>query len=469
VTQRRPPHYRLIDRYVVHPGRAPLTGRVADVIPEDADYVVLDLDRTVHLGVTIGERLGWEILGDPACDPDRAPDAERPDAFFSARKPLRSTIGLARGVRHWGLAGLFYAATVRLGDRWSAWDRFLSTSLGSEYVNEVQSVLRSVLMASAADYTREQLDAYADRAWVRYQRRLVVDADVVAAVRRRCPRLKAIILSSASTAPTVGHAARKLGVDGFVSSAVDTYTVAEGEVFSAPVGIPAWLRPRRPRFFSRPGAVVHNSSSNKVNFLRMHYPEVFDADAVSVGISDNNYGEDRAWPDHFDHVIGLNTRHPFSPFVRAASPCKSLQVIDAAPTAAADLDERAYGWVGTLQPSELCNGELIGRFADGAQARLESLRDSLRHARERAAAGADQTLRRRLVAAVGELADAVDLYNRASDDQRVGRARDVHKLATRMRRVRSELDRVGRDCARIQHEVELVHERAARSLAARTA
>src|SRR5262249_21694470 len=162
----------------------------------------------------------------------------------------------------------------------------------------------------AAGYSVEQLSAFCDRAWRRWQKRLVVDAGAIAAIRENCPRLKAVLLSSASTTPTVEHAARKLGVDGFVSSALDVYADGESMVYSAPIGLPRGLRVRRPRFFSRPGAVIHNSAANKVRLLRMDYPEVFASGAVSVGVTDNNYGEDRTWPDHFTHVVALNSRHP---------------------------------------------------------------------------------------------------------------------------------------------------------------
>ena len=105
---------------------------------------------------------------------------------------------------------------------------------------------------------------------------------VVNAIREHCPKLRAILLSSASTAPTVEHAARKLGVDGYVSSDVDVYAEGDTQVYSAPTGLPRALGRRRPRFFSRPGAVVHNAAVNKVNLLLANYPEVYAPGAISV-------------------------------------------------------------------------------------------------------------------------------------------------------------------------------------------
>jgi hypothetical protein len=466
VASQSSPYYKLIDRYVVHPGHAPLAARVAQVIPEDAEYVVFDLDRTVHLGVTIGERLGWEILCDPRCI-GIGSHADGLDPIFSVRKPVRTLKRFGRGVRYWSLPGLFYAATVRLGDRWRAWDRLCALTLGAGYVNDVQAVLRSILMASTAGYTREEVRTYTERAWRRSQPSMVVDAEVIDAVRRHCRRLKAIILSSASTAPTVEHAASVLGVDGFVSSAVDLYSVDDNEVFSAPLGIPRWLRRGRPRFFSRPGAVVHNSADNKVNFLRVHFPEVFSPASVSVGISDNNYGEDCSWPDHFDHVVALNTRHPFSPFIRSSSPCRTIHSVDATPVAGEAWDRKRFGWLGTLRAEELGNGELLRRLLGGEHDRLESLYERLRGAREHAARAADGSLRQRVANTGMELARTVDTYNRSADKHRKVLARDLYSLDRQLRRVRAQLERARRECARICHEAELLHDHAARTVAVR--
>src|SRR6185503_1515716 len=127
---RRGSRYRLVERYVVHDGCAPLAERVANVVPADAEYVVLDLDRTIHLAITIGERLGWEIIANPIAVAGET-DELRP--IFSVRAPLSSLGSLMRATRYWGLAGLLYAMTVRLGDYWLAWHRSLMVTLGPAY------------------------------------------------------------------------------------------------------------------------------------------------------------------------------------------------------------------------------------------------------------------------------------------------------------------------------------------------
>ena len=462
------PHYRLVDKYLVQQGCEPLAQRVATLIPENTDYVVFDLDRTVHLGITIGEKLGWEILVDPFLPPDEPFEeaASRLKPVVSARKPLHTLATLGRGLNHWGLPGLIYASTVRLGDRWPGWGRFLSVTVDPAYVDRVQALMRSVLMATTADYSREEVRVYAERAWRRWQSQLVVDAEVTRAIRARCPNLKGIFLSSASTAPTVEHAAEKLGADGFVSSAVDVYEVEDRSIYSAPAGIPGWFRRRRPRFFSRPGALVHNSAESKVSLLRMQYPEVFAADTVSVGISDNNYGEDRSWPNHFDHAIALNSQHPFSPMVAPDSPCQSVQLVDARPIAAPE-DAPANPWLGTLGPSETDAGTLFGRFAEAELSKLDALTDQLRAAREKAATAVDASVRQGVANVGARLTDAVERYNESSAGQKSKIAREMNKLSAELRQKRSAISKAGRDCARIQHEIEVLHRSVAQALAAR--
>ncbi|NNE17055.1 MAG: hypothetical protein HKN10_01140, partial [Myxococcales bacterium] len=52
---------RVVDRYVDH--GAPLSFRnlCARVLREEHDYLILDLDKTTHLGRNLGELLAWEL------------------------------------------------------------------------------------------------------------------------------------------------------------------------------------------------------------------------------------------------------------------------------------------------------------------------------------------------------------------------------------------------------------------------
>lgn len=445
--------FRLVDRYTVHGGVAPLVERICDLIPPETDFVVLDLDKTVHLGVTLGEVLGWEILSDPRCarafvDSDAEAD---PEPFFALRRPVSSTVNFIRGLRDWGLAGLMYATTVKAGNRWAAWDHVLARHLGSEYVNAVQAVLRNVLMARASSYSAGQLEAFAERAWRRSRHRLVIDAEVVRRIRDHCPGLKAVIVSSASTAPTVTHAAAQLGVDGFISSDVDHYDREGERLSSSPTSVSRWFMVRRPRQLSRPGAVFHNSSVEKVRLLHMHHPEMFADGVVSVGISDNNFGEDRHWPDYFTHAVALNSTNPFSPFVGAHSPCRSIAVVDASPIGARPIGDRKLGWHGSLADRQLVASELAGSLGERCLERLTELETSLQSERQRLACGPETTPRLELAEVGARIAAAVDVYNESTGSERAAAARRLHALERRLRQLRRDLDRSTRGCSIVQH------------------
>lgn len=454
--------FRAVESYVVHGGCAPLADRIGELVPEDAQYVILDLDRTVHFGVTIGEQLGWEALTAPAVGQDDVPL----EPFFAWGDPVRTTRNLALGLRRWGLAGAVYATTVKLGDRYEAWQRLLASRLGAGYVDRVQTMLRHVLMANVAGLTREQVERCVDRAWRRWQHRQVVTREAIAELRRLRPRLRAVVLSSASTVPTVAHAASQLGVDGYVASEVDLYPLESTEVYSAPAGVPIWFRKGRPTFFSRPGAVVHNAAGNKVALLRERYPEIFAAGATAVGITDNNYGEDRTWSEHFAHVVAINSRHPFSPFVAAASPCRTIQAVDAVP-AAVGRGAARFEWLGTLTPRRLDTKRLVEEYGGHDLAMLESLLADLRSARARVAEAVDGSARMRVANLVARMNEAVEHYNAAAADQKSKLAAELNRMARQARRLESRMRTAGRSAARVQHDIEALHHRIARTLVPR--
>ena len=457
-------HARLrpVARYVVHAGCPPLVRRVAQVVPRDAEYVVLDLDKTVHFGITIGEQLGWELIAGG----DTSPHAPL-TPYFSWVSPFASSRHLALGIRRWGLPGLLYAGTVKLGDRYAPWQRLLMTRAGADYVERVQTLLRHVLMANLAGLSRERIESCVDRAWRRWERRLVVTRATIDAIRKSSPKLRAVLLSSASTVPTVAHAAAKLGADGYVASAIELYASDESEVYAAPAAVPRWLRRGRPTYFSRPGAIFHNAADNKAALLRMRYPEVFARDAVSLAISDNNYNEDRSWPDHFSHVIALNSRHPFSPFVGASSPCRSIQALDAMPLESGGRDGH-FRWLGTMTAADLDAPALLARYGVRELGDLEALSDELRTARSHAAEAIDVTLRSRIADVVTRLGEAVDRYNDATGAEKRAVGRELQTLTRAVRRLESSSRAAGRGVARIQHAMDRLHHGIATRLVART-
>ena len=312
-------------------------------------------------------------------------------------------------------------------------------------------MLRNVLMARVSSYSAGQLEAFADRAWRRSRHRLVIDAEVVRRIRDHCPGLKAVIVSSASTAPTVTHAAAKLGVDGYISSDVDRYDREGERLFSSPTSVPRWSMVRRPRQLSRPGAVFHNSSLEKVRLLHMHHPEMFADGVVSVGISDNNFSEDRHWPDHFTHVVALNSRHPFSPFIGARSPCRSITVVDASPVGVRPIQDRKLGWHGLLADRSLEASDLAGSLGQSCLERLTEIETLLRSERQRLAGGSEAAPRLELAEVGARIAATVDVYNESHGRERAAAARRLRVLERRLRHVRRGLDRSTRGCSILQH------------------
>jgi len=249
---------------------------------------------------------------------------------------------------------------------------------------------------------------------------------------------------------------------------VDLYPSADGEIFSAPVGLPGWVRRRRPRYFSRPGAVLHNASLDKVSLLRMQYPEMFAPGVVSVGISDNNYGEDKSWPEHFSHVVALNSRHPFSPFVTTSSPCRSVTSVDALPAGSAQVAKEAR-WLGTLKACVADSSTLSSMFGAEDLDRLEGLAEQLRSVRQEITVLADGSLRQRFAELGARVTGGGGGYNAASARQKAAIGRELDRLARRARRLRAELWRKNRPSWPIIERMEAMHDLAAQRLAARTA
>ena len=466
-------HYKLVDSYVVHDRCTRLADRIDEIVPPEAEYVVFDLDRTVHLGVTIGERLGWEII---LSRRGRRTDIDERESFWHSRRPIRSSVNLAVGLFDWLLPGLFYAGTVRLGGRWPAWHRRLNLTLGPRYVEHAQALVRSALMATTADLTDEQLEQCAERAWQKWRPNLVVDSEVIAKLRDHCPNLRGVLLSSASTTPTVAHAARSLGMDGYVSSSVEVYDVEDARVYSAPTGLPLWVHARKPRFFSRPGAVLHNAAANKVKLLRMRYPDMFDGSALTVGITDNNHGEDRDWAEHFSQVVALNSAYPFSPFVRSSSPCRAIHVVDAASEHEAGITTNGGPPIqkaskarkaGALEARALQRDELTKQFGGDIQAELNALFADLQKTRAETAEALDTAIRQRSAEKAVEVTELVDAYNRASMAEKKRLGRRVNKAARELSRLGFTRTALDKRRFSLEHEIEALQRSCASALSVR--
>ena len=287
----RAAHTRVVDAVWIN--RRPLAFRALceRAVPSDTRLLVLDLDRTVHLGRNMGELLGWEISayrGYPGRYLSELEPRHRGGRLFIDRAhPIETARYLWNASQVWAPPGLFYLRWGRLARhierlRRHAFDRF-----GPEPVRAVQRLPQYVLMQQIAALPDATTRTLMERVWARNEPEQVIERADLDWLRARSPGLR-VVISSASPVPVVEVAAERLGAD-----------LAIGSTF---------------------GRV--NSGRAKLDELRRLCPEL--GRGHSVGISDTGYGEDHAWTEAFDHLIDLNSTDPFPPIVAATSPLVSI-------------------------------------------------------------------------------------------------------------------------------------------------
>ena len=165
-------------------------------------------------------------------------------------------------------------------------------------------------------------------------------------------------------------------------------------------------------------------------------------------------------------MIALNSRHPFSPFVGAASPCRTIQVVDAAPLESGGRGDR-FRWLGTLAAREVPAPALLARFGIRELGTLEALAEELRTLRGLASDAVDVSVRTRVAGVVARLGDAVERYNGAAASDRKQIARELYALSREARRLEKSARSTGRGVARVQHEIDRLHHSIATRLAER--
>lgn len=315
---------RVVDRLVLH-GRPVSFRELAErVIPPDTRYLILDLDRTLHLGRNMGELLGFEICAYLAYGPEHLA------AMEPTRKPGRFAIdfsdlrGLFRytllGLQMWAFPGLFYLLWGKLARLSSATRRWSFLRHGPEPVRVVQSIPQLTLLHQLANFPLDELRSLMRSVWKRHAGDQVIEREDLDWLRARCPGLT-IILTSASPQPVVEVAAEMLGID-----EVDyTYVEAENDRFATPFG-PGWVarRAAQPIRVAPPSRVRINSSHSKIDGLLARHPDLLSPEAITVGISDTGYGEDHCWGEYFTHVVDVNSNAPFGPVVSCESPLREV-------------------------------------------------------------------------------------------------------------------------------------------------
>ncbi|HJL14352.1 MAG TPA: hypothetical protein RMH99_01780 [Sandaracinaceae bacterium LLY-WYZ-13_1] len=285
---------RLVDRLVLAEGPAPASALTDHLITARTRLLVLDLDRTTHLGRNMGELLGWEVGAFLTYGRDelRRMEAARTTGrlIFDRARPLASLRYLTHGARTWAGPGLYYLFFGKIAARTPSLRRLAHRAFGPDPIRVVQRVPQNALLRVLSTVPAATQRSLAERVWDRHASEQVLDRAELARLRERAPDLT-VVVSSASPQVMVEVARQRLGAD-----------VAHG---------------------STVGRI--NSGPAKIARLEDRFSELMrDPSVEKVGITDTGYGEDRCWVDHLTRVADVNSVHPFSPIVMEGSPVREI-------------------------------------------------------------------------------------------------------------------------------------------------
>ncbi|MGB5365093.1 MAG: hypothetical protein WBM75_00555 [Polyangiales bacterium] len=333
---------RVVDRFVDH--GAPLSFRelCARVLEEEPDYLVLDLDKTTHLGRNLGELLAWELCAHEAYGES---GTERPvPRWFGGRvvvewsKPAQLVGYLVSGARRWALPGIHYLVWGKLASRIPSLRRLAYRRFGPDPTSAVQRRPQMVALTHLATADEPLLLKLAHSVWRRHAPDQVISREDLDWVRAQCPSIE-IILSSASPKPMLDVAVEELGAD------QASYSTANRI----------------------------NSGKAKIERLREICPGLLDAGVNVVGITDTSYGEDHCWAEHFACVVDINSPTPFPPIVPQASPTRA--VYSAIVLSDEEQRRRNNGSAGYLDPRRKDRGptEKVELDREGLRTRLGDL------------------------------------------------------------------------------------------------
>lgn len=351
---------RIVDRLVIHGAPVDFRELCRRAVPEETRYLVLDLDRTLHLARNMGELLGWELCAYHAYGLDRLTEVEprRPAArfFLDGSRPWSLLRYLLVGARMWAYPGLFYLFCGKIPSRLEAMRRWSFRAFGPEPVAAVQRVPQLALMHQMAAVPAADLRLLARRVWDRFGDDQVIERDDLDWLRARCPGLR-VVIASASPQPTLEVAADALGVDDIVYSTLEE----RDGYFSSPFQLHRLFLQPDPRRICGPSLTRINSNRAKIETLFARYPDLADPRVVSVGMTDTGYGEDHCWARHFTRVVDVNSSAPFPPFVDGGSP--SREIHSARVLTRSERGRRAVGEAGYLDPRRRAMGGRGGAFS----------------------------------------------------------------------------------------------------------
>lgn len=321
-----PPRTRLVESFWI--AREPIALRALweRAVPPETRLLVLDLDRTLHLGRNMGELLGWEIGAyhgyGPAYLDELEPRRAAGRMYLERARPLGALRYLWRAFRAWGPPGLFYLLWCKIAARIDALRRRSFLRFGPEPVQAVQRVPQYALFRQMASVPDELVRELATRVWARHRRDLIVEREDLDWLRRRCPGIR-IVLSSASPRQVAEIASDALGIDEVIGSSVHRINGGRAKLDE--------LRARHPGLLGVPGV-------------------------VTVGMSDTGYGEDHCWTEAFSRLLDVNSSTGFPPIVPASSPLRAI--FSAQILTRAEKDARARGgrWLDPRRPRAAAHG-----------------------------------------------------------------------------------------------------------------
>lgn len=429
--------YRAVSRFVDHGAPLDFRAMCERTIPRETRFLVLDLDRTTHLARNMGELLGWEICAWHGYGAEHLLeiDPSRPRSRFvlDASSPASLARYLSNGTRMWAYPGLFYFLFGKLASRIPEARRWTFRAFGPEPVRAVQWVPQIAMMHHMSELPLATLRMLAARVFERYGDDQIVERSDLEWLRTRCPDLR-IVISSASPQPVLEAASDVLGVDEIVYSEIEAVNGA----LSAPWYVdPRLMRNPLPHRLAAPSTIRINTGRAKITELLRRHPEIAEPGVVSVGITDNGYGEDQSWAECFTRVVAVNTTSPFSPVVTADSATEEIH--SASVLTRRERRERASGRDRYVDPRRASAMAGTAGYATGAElsrrfaTTLATVDEDAR--RCEAALDAARPSLERIDARARELTDAIEAqvarYNDESPDARAVLVRELRTLARR--------------------------------------
>lgn len=306
---------RLVDRLVHHGEVASFRELCTHVLTPKTRYLVLDLDRTIHLGRDLGQDLGWELCAYQGYGREhfgRIEARQKSGKFLlDWDHPRKTARYLARSLKIWAYPGAYYGLWGKAAARIGWLRRRGFRHFVADPIRAAQRVPQVTLLQHLQTASEDELRELARRIWHRHEPDQVIDREDLAWVRARWPQIE-VVLSSASPKATVQVAGEALGVDHIHYSTLDHINSGEAKI------------KRLQELCSRVGA----------------------PDVEIVGISDTSRGEDHCWAQYFTRVVDINSPTPFPAIVASDSPL--LEVHSATLLTKHERERRAAGHPGYL-------------------------------------------------------------------------------------------------------------------------